>query len=441
MSRFIAATALGLLGAVAGSWIAFPPASASGATAAVVAVTSPAPIDWPNGAAMHAADTGAPLGQNISGLAVDGAASLWAVRDSGALLHLERSGTGWKPTSGSSGERALHYPGGQGSPDSEAVTTVAGDDGAVYIAAERDSNASMVSRNSILRFEKSGSGVLNATREWRLDAIFGATPANTGVESLAWIPDAVFVSMGFHDRGGKVYSPADYLDHGGGLFASAVESRGEIVFLALRDDGTVREVGKAATGLDAIMDLFWSDTRQELWATCDIHCKGQAAVLRAEGGAFETIALVHPPTGMQDLNDEGFAIVPICTNGAMTAVWSDDSATGGNSLREAALPCDPLAGPASATASVVATSTVIPVSADISTTSPPAAATTVRSSAALSVAPATTSTPVTSSASIAPSSGSTRTVPYIVGGSAVIGAAAILVGWLRRRRPHRTMMP
>ena len=37
------------------------------------------------------------------------------------------------------------------------------------------------------------------------------------------------------------------------------------------------------------------------------------------------------------------AIVATCTNGAMLAVWSDDNATGGSALREAPLPCEPIA--------------------------------------------------------------------------------------------------
>jgi Esterase-like activity of phytase len=380
------------------------------ATAIVGAAAIPAPVTWPGGGAMRAADTAAALGANLSGLAFDGSAGLWAVRDSGALLHLERSGSGWKRSAGEAGERSLRYPGGTGSPDAEAITTVNGDDAAVYVAAERDNGASNTSRNSILRFETSGTS-LTATREWRLDAVFGATPANTGVESLTWIPDSVLVAMGFRTTDGKPYAPADYADHGTGLFASAVESRGEIAFLALHSDGKVTQVGTAASGLAAIMDLSWSSARQELWATCDSHCNGNAAVLHPADGAFQVVAVVHPPAGMDALNDEGFAIVPTCTNGSMLAVWSDDSATGGTSLHEAALPCDPLG---------------------VAVKNPTATSTTATSTTATS-----TTAPAAPTAVAGTTSSSDRSVAYVgVGAVAAVGAAAVLAFRRRRRVPQ-----
>jgi hypothetical protein len=400
---------------------------ATAAVAIVGAVAIPAPVTWPGGAAMHAADAGGALGPNLSGLAVDGSAGLWAVRDSGSLLHFERSGNGWKPSAGDSGERTLRYPGGSGSPDSEAVTTVAGDDVAVYVAAERDNDSSNTSRNSILRFETSGTS-LTATREWRLDGVFGKTPANTGVESLTWIPDSVFVAMGFRTTDGKPYAPADYTDHGTGLFASAIESRGEIVFLALHSDGKVTQVGTAASGLASIMDLSWSSARQELWATCDSHCNGNAAVLHPADGAFQIGAVVQPPAGMDALNDEGFAIGPSCTNGSMLAVWSDDSATGGTSLREAALPCDPLGV---AVKNPTATSTTA--------TSTTATSTTATSTTATSTTATSTTGPAapTTVAGTPSTTASGRSVAYIgVGAVAAVGAAAVLAFRRRRRGPQ-----
>ena len=406
------------------------------------AVASPTPIDWPGGAPMHSADAGAALGPNLSGLAVDGTAGLWAIRDSGSLVHLERSGTGWKLTAGAIAERALHYPGGQGSPDSEAITTVAGDDTAIYVAAERNNDASSTSRNSVLRFETSGSGALTATREWKLDVIFKATPANTGVESLTWIPDSMFISMGYRDASGKVYSPADYPDHGAGLFASAVESRGDIVFLVLRGDGTVTEVGRTATGLDAIMDLSWNSTRQELWATCDSHCKGQAAVLRASDGTFQVVAIVRPPTGMDGLNDEGFAIVPTCTNGTMLAVWSDDSATGGTSLREAPLPCDPIA-PLTATQGATASTTSTATTAPTGSAAPATSASSAPAGSDASASPGGTASGSTGAANPAttapvskPATNSSRSVWYVGLGALVVSAGAVIFG-LRRRHSGR----
>ena len=393
MHRILVTAAIGLLGAAA----------------------TPAAVDWPGGAPMRPADAGVPLGPNLSGLAIDGAAGLWAVRDTGSLVHLDRTDAGWKRTPGDSGERVLHYPGGQGSPDSEAVTTVATDQGAVYVAAERDNNAPAVSRNSILRFDTSGTGALTATREWKLEPIFAATPANTGVESIAWIPDSVFVTMGFNDGSGRAYAPAEYPDHGSGLFATTVETRGDIVFLALHGDGQVTQVGKAATGLDAIMDLSWNAERQELWATCDNFCKGQIAVLQAGDGAFQVAAIVRPPAGMEALNDEGFAIVSTCANSVMLAVWSDDGASGGTSLREATLPCDRVA---------LLAATPGPSTTHLDTTSLP-------TSTATATATATQTTAATQPPN--PTHSSSRSVWYLGAVALAVGGGAVLARLLRRR--------
>jgi hypothetical protein len=385
------------------------------------------PVSWPGGAPMHAADAGSALGPNLSGLAVDGTAGLWAVRDSGSLVHLERSGTGWKPSADGTGQRALRYPGGGGSPDSEGVTT-SDETAAVYVASERNNDASNTSHNSIMRFDTSGSGALTATMEWDLSSVFGATPPNTGVESVTWIPDTVFVSMGLRSASGKTYSPTDYPDHGTGLFASALESSGDIVLLALRGDGMVSVIGKVPTGLDAIMDLSWNSARGELWATCDNHCKGQAAVLRPGDGTFNVAAIVRPPAGMETNNDEGFAIVPTCTDGSMIAVWSDDSATGGTSLREAALPCSPIAAAVSTPGVATTAATTIATTATSTSTVASAAS-------AASTAPA--SPPTTQLTKAEKSSGSSLPIGF---GVLAFGGAVIALGVsaARKRRSRAT---
>jgi hypothetical protein len=391
------------------------------------AAAPPAPIDWPFPQPMHAADAGRPLGQNLSGLAFDGTAGLWAVRDSGALVHLDRSGAGWKRTEGTSGERALRYPGGNGSPDAEGITTVAIEASAVYVAAERDNDASNASRKSILRFDTSGTSALTATQEWKLDAVLGPTPANSGVESVAWIPDSVFVSSGFKDATGEVYAPTDYPDHGTGLFATALESRGEIEFLALRADGTVTQVGKAVSGLDAIMDLSWNDARNELWVTCDSHCNGQAAVLRPADGTFQIASIMRPPAGMDALNLEGFAIVPTCTNDTMPVIWSDDSAIAGISLRETVIPCSSLASASAAPTTVgpaASPTSAAPSSAE-------AAGSTIANSAA--AAPPVQTVPSTVVGKLPAAPSRSNRLPLILGLGAVVLAGGALLAF--RRRP------
>jgi hypothetical protein len=44
---------------------------------------------------------------------------------------------------------------------------------------------------------------------------------------------------------------------------------------------------------------------------------------------------------MPNINNEGFAFGPqsLCVGGLKPAFWSDDSATGGHSIRQASIPC------------------------------------------------------------------------------------------------------
>lgn len=386
-------------------------------------LAAPVAVDWPGGASMRPADVRGALGGNLSGLTLDGEAGLWAVRDSGALIHLDRTDAGWTSSVGSGAERFLRYPDGGGSPDAEAVTTVVGDEKAVYVAAERNTNASNRSRNSILRFEPSGSGPLTATREWRLDAIVGSTAANTGIESLAWVPDSVFVSMGFRDINGKTYVPADFPGHGGGLFVTAVESRGELLFVSLGSDGQAVLVGKSATGLAGIMDVTWSASRQELWAICDDHCDGRAAVLRAGAGAWAIGAILRPPSGMQSLNNEGFALGDSCRDGAMMAVWADDNATGGIALRQSSLSCTP------AGATTSPTNTSVSPSVSLAPSPPPSTSPTPSPSSANSPSPAPASSP-----SSAKPEQPNRRGGYVLFVAAVLGLATALLVTVRIRR-------
>ncbi|MEO8693569.1 MAG: esterase-like activity of phytase family protein [Acidimicrobiales bacterium] len=299
-------------------------------------------VAWP-GSTVRVVDQTDALGGNISGLAFAGPSSLWAVRDGPSMLSkLDRTPSGWAPTIESAGSRKLQYATGSGSPDAEAVT-ITGDETVVYVGAERDSDEPSVSRNSILRFDTSSAGPLRAVRQWELNSVLPATSANAGIEGLSWIPDDVFVAMGLRDATGKPYAPADYPGHGKGLFVVGLEANGMLYMVALRDDGGVAVVASMTSGLDAVMEVVWSAARQELWALCDNNCGGVAAVLRPADGAFVLSVIVEPPPGMAALNNEGFALGPNCTDGAMTAIWSDDGASDGHVLREATLGCAAIA--------------------------------------------------------------------------------------------------
>ena len=329
-----------------GAWLACAPRMKVGIAVVMInlvgALTVPT-VAWPGSAARIADQTDA-LGGNISGLTFAGPSSLWAVRDSPSTVSkLDRTVLGWARTSESGGSRTLHYADGSGSPDAEAITTAAGDDAVVYVAAERDSDEPSTSRNSILRFDTSSAGALRATQQWELNSMLPATGANAGIEGLTWIPDEVFVAMGFRDATGKSYVPADYPGHGKGLFAVGLEANGMLYVVALRDDGGVALLASMASGLSAVMEVVWSAARQELWALCDNTCGGAAAVLRPSEGAFALSVIVEPPPEMASLNNEGFALGPSCADGTLAAIWCDDGASAGHVLREATLSCAAIA--------------------------------------------------------------------------------------------------
>ena len=324
----------------------------------VSAFTAPT-VAWPGSEAVRVVDQEDALGGNISGLTIAGPSSLWAVRDGpSALVKLDRTTSGWAPSSASGSTRTLQYADGSGSPDAEAVTTAAGDDTVVYVAAERDSDKPSTSRNSILRYDTSSVGTLRATKQWELSSVLPATGANAGIEGLTWIPDDVFVAMGLRDASGKAYAPADYPGHGKGLFVVGLEQNGTLYVVALRDDGGVALVSSMPSGLSTVMEVVWSAARQELWAVCDNTCGGVAAVLRPSDGSFVPSVIVQPPQGMASLNNEGFALGPSCAEGTMAVIWADDGASDGHVLRESTLGCAAIAS--TATTAVAQPSTTPP---------------------------------------------------------------------------------
>ena len=328
------------------------------------ALAAPPTVDWPGGFPARIADERAALGGNVSGLTMVSPTRLLAVRDDpGALLQFDRSPDGWSVSPGWGNGRALQYADGSGTPDAEAVAIVAGEDEAVYVGAERDNDKPNASRNTILRYDTSGSSPLRAMQLWELERVLPAANANSGIEGLTWIPDEVFVSIGFRDAAGKTFAPSDYPNHGGGLFVVGHEATASLFVVALRDNGDVALVASMQSGLDAVVDVVWHAERRELWAVCDNTCGGRAAVWRPATGSFELAAFVRPPEGMASLNNEGFALSPRCVDGAMLAVWSDDSATGSHVLREANLPC-------TATTSAVAATTAQPSSPQVAAAAP-----------------------------------------------------------------------
>jgi hypothetical protein len=313
------------------------------------------------------------FGTNLSGLAFEQTAdpsdadTLWAVKNGpGTLYRLDASATGWAPSTdaGWSNGKLLHYADGTGDVDAEGVTfTAAGPSGGIFVSTERNNTDSKISRPSIIRYDVTTTdAALSATREWNLAADLATDVptigANAGLEGITWIPDADLVAQGFVDeRTGAAYNPASYPNHGDGLFFVGLEANGSIYAYALdQNSGAVNRVATITSGFPSVMELEYDPATDLLWAVCDDTCEGRSALLSvaqkpvgaaaaaapaAAPGRFAVTAVLERPTGMPNVNNEGFAIAPNaqCTDGLKPAIWSDDNGTDGHSLRQGTIAC------------------------------------------------------------------------------------------------------
>nr|WP_055601862.1 lamin tail domain-containing protein [Streptomyces aureus] len=307
-----------------------------------------APVSWPGGGSVATADGADVFGEDLSGLYQEGSV-LWAAQNSGKLWRLVRDGSGgWRPdtANGWTSGKSLRYPGGSGSPDGEAVTlTSAGAAGGAFVATERNGAASGTSRLSVLRYEvASGTGgTLTATKEWNLTAGLPAVGANLGFEAITWIPDTTLVAAGFKDEStGAAYDPNRYGAHTGGVFLLGVEGTGAVHAYVLQDSGTATRVATVASGMAGVMELQWEPQAARLWTVCDDTCGGLHRTLKiGSAGTFAPAASYQRPSGMPDLNNEGFALAGAdeCVAGTKPVYWSDDSGTGGHALRRGTVAC------------------------------------------------------------------------------------------------------
>lgn len=311
-------------------------------------------LPWPGGQTVQTVDTFNAFPSNLSSLTYEGLSAaqgvLWAARNApSALFRLIFDGTNWVPDTANdwgSGKQ-LRYPDGTGDPDAEGVTLVGTNSiNGLYVATERNNNANAVSRNSILRFDIGASGAtLTATNEWNLTADLPVTGPNLGLEAITWIPDSFLVLKGFIDESKNApYNPADYPNHGDGVFFVALEANGIVYGYVLDQSGSgFTRIVTITTGFTGVMDLRWDRDLYELWAVCDDTCQGRSAVLRIQNGKFTVAFRFERPTGMPNINNEGFAIAPVaqCVNGLKPVFWSDDSNTDGHAIREGTLSCLP----------------------------------------------------------------------------------------------------
>ena len=312
---------------------------------------------WPGSDDVTSVDGTSVFTSNMSGLMYEAAvgaspAVLWAARNGpGGIFRLIFSGGIWTPdpANGWGAGKLTKFPDGTGEPDTEDVTFAAGGSAAgIYIVSERNNSANSVSRNSILRFDPTGSAAtLVATNEWNLTADLPVTGANLGIEGITWIPDAFLTSKNFFDEtANKVYNPADYANHGTGLFFIGVEATGNIYVYALNHTtNTFTRVATITTGYTTgIMAVNFDRELNYLWGVCDNGCGGTLGIWEINSsGRFARTRLFQRPSTMPNINNEGFAMATqsTCVAGLKQAFWADDSETGGHSIRTARVPCVP----------------------------------------------------------------------------------------------------
>ncbi|MBQ0850780.1 lamin tail domain-containing protein [Streptomyces sp. BH-SS-21] len=308
---------------------------------------STSPVAWPGSGSVATADASNVFGQDLSGLYQEGDV-LWGAQNSGKLWRLVRDGsTGWKPdtSNGWSSGRTLRFTGGSGTPDSEGVTlTGSGSAGGVFVASERNGDASGTSRLSVLKYDVTTSGSsLTAAKEWNLTSDLPATGSNLGLEGITWVPDTHLVGAAFKDSStGAAYDPARYGAHGGGVFFVGVEGSGTIYGYVLTDSGGYTRVASFTSGMAGVMELQWEPQAARLWAVCDDTCDGQHRTLKIDTtGGFTATAVFNRPTGMPNYNNEGFSLAGSgeCAAGSKPVYWADDTNDGGHALRKGTITC------------------------------------------------------------------------------------------------------
>jgi hypothetical protein len=329
---------------------------AANGCAPVIPVTS---APWPGQNDVKTVDVAAQFSSNLSGLTYEpGTASstpvLWAVVNGPGTLHrLLWNGVNYAPDTSNdwSAGKALRYTDGTGNPDSEGVTLGASSSDGVYVATERNNDASTVSRLAVLRFDTSAPGAtLTASHDWNLTALLPTVGANLGLEAITWIPDSYLVGKGFFDEtAGHVYAPSEYAGHGSGLFFVGIEGNGKVYAFALNHvTGAASLISIISTGQSGVMSLEFDREVGYLWFGCDDTCANKTGIFDIDTvagsstrGRFTLRRTFDRPTTLPDSNNEGIAIAPQaeCVAGLKPFFWSDDADKDTFSLRKDSIPC------------------------------------------------------------------------------------------------------
>ena len=167
---------------------------------------------------------------------------------------------------------------------------------------------------------------------------------------MEWVPDTYLVGSGFVDATtGQPYDPADYPNHGSGLFFVGLEANGIVYVYALdQTSSSFDRVASFASGFPTFAALHWDADENQLWVVCDNNCDGRSRLFEVNSnGVFAVVAEYARPTGMANLNNEGFTITPDseCVAGSKPVYWADDGNTASHALRAGTIPCTPASPP------------------------------------------------------------------------------------------------
>lgn len=151
---------------------------------------------------------------------------------------------------------------------------------------------------------------------------------------------------------GAAYTPTSYPGHGSGLFFVGLEANGTIYAYALNQSGGYTRVATITSGFVGVMEVQFDQETQALWAVCDDNCDGRTETLRIaqtgqDAGRFVVDQVYARPSGMPNLNNEGFVMAPQaeCVDGRKPVFWSDDSNDDGHALRAGTVDCTVLSEP------------------------------------------------------------------------------------------------
>jgi hypothetical protein len=309
---------------------------------------------WPGVDTTTIVDGASVFGGNLSGLFYEAGASaatsiMWGVRNNPSMLHrLLWDGSKWAPdtTASWSAGKTLRFKAGTGSPDAEDVTKADLASSTIYVGIERDNDVATVSKQMVLSFDTATAGAtLDAKMEWDLTADLPVVGANFGIEAITFLPDAYLTSKSFHDdRLGKTYAPADYANHGGGLFMVGIEATGGLYVYALDHvAGTAQRVAMVSSGFPGVMAVSLDRDLGGLFAWCDDLCGNKLHILEIDTttGKFVLRAEYAKPTTLPNLANEGMTFAPEsqCTSGQKSIFWADDGETGGHAIRRDTIPC------------------------------------------------------------------------------------------------------